>query len=124
MLFHFIYPLTKWVSIFNVFGYITFRAVFAFIITFLFCLLLFPVFIRKMKNWKASQIIRDDGPQSHQVKVGTPTMGGVIVIIGIVLSLLICGNFKNYYILIILACSIGFGLIGFLDDYLIFSKKS
>ncbi|MBP7552471.1 MAG: phospho-N-acetylmuramoyl-pentapeptide-transferase [Spirochaetes bacterium] len=124
MLYHFIYPLSEWFSAFNVFGYITFRSVFAFIISFILCLIIFPKFIAYMKEKKAAQIIRDDGPQTHKQKVGTPTMGGLVVILAIVVSLLICGNFKNLYILIIIACSIGFAFIGFLDDYLKLSQKS
>lgn len=124
MLYHFIYPLSKFFTGFNIFGYITFRTVIAFILTFLICLLIFPKFINVMKNWKASQIIRDDGPESHKDKIGTPTMGGLLVIIAVVINILICGNFSNLYILIILFCTISFGIIGFFDDFLKISRKS
>jgi len=124
MLYHFLYSLTKWITGFNIFGYITFRSVIAFLISFIICLAFFPWFIEKMKRWKASQIIRVEGPQSHQIKVGTPTMGGFLVIIAIVISLLVCGNFNNLYILVILFATISFGIVGFFDDYLKITKKS
>ena len=81
MLFHFLYSLADKFTFFNIFGYITFRAVLAFIIAFVFCMIAFPPFIRKMKAIKAAQIIRTDGPQTHLAKVGTPTMGGIVFII-------------------------------------------
>ncbi|MCG8572891.1 MAG: phospho-N-acetylmuramoyl-pentapeptide-transferase, partial [Spirochaetes bacterium] len=124
MLYHFIYPLTKYITGLNIFGYITVRSVIAFMIAFIICVLFFPVFIRKMKHWKANQIIREEGPQSHMDKVGTPTMGGLLVIISVVAALLICGNFANLYTLIITFCTLSFAVIGFLDDYLKISKKS
>jgi len=124
MLYHFLYPLAKELTFFNIFGYITFRAIIAFVIAFIFCIFAFPPFIRKMKAIKAAQIIRDDGPQTHLAKVGTPTMGGLIIIFGMLISLLICGNFANFYVIVMIFCTIGFALIGFLDDYLKISRKS
>jgi phospho-N-acetylmuramoyl-pentapeptide-transferase len=124
MLYHFIYKFAKWISFFNVFGYITFRAVISFIITFITSLLFFPKFIKMMTIWKANQIIRDDGPKTHNKKIGTPTMGGLLVIISIIFSLLICGNFNNKYILIVIFATISFALIGFLDDFLKITKKT
>lgn len=124
MLYHFLYSLKKYFSFLNVFGYITFRSVVAFILSFLIAIIFFPLLIDAMKKWKASQIIRDDGPQSHQGKSGTPTMGGVLVVISIVISMIICGNFNNLFIIILLGATILFAFIGFLDDYLKISKKS
>ena len=124
MLYHIIYPLAKTFGFINVFGYITFRSVLAFLITFLLCVLVFPFFIKKMVQFKVNQIVRKEGPQSHQIKVGTPTMGGFLVIIGMVTSLLICGNFNNFYVLIILFATISFGVVGFFDDYLKITRKS
>jgi phospho-N-acetylmuramoyl-pentapeptide-transferase len=124
MLFHFIYRLSKWFTAFNVFGYITFRAVIAFIITFALCLIFFPGFIEFLKKWKANQIIREEGPKSHNAKIGTPTMGGLLVIGALLISILICGNFFNLYTIIILFATIGFAVIGFIDDYLKISKKT
>ena len=72
------------------------------LITFLICLLAFPAYIKSMRKWKANQIIREEGPESHKEKIGTPTMGGLLVIISVIINLIICGNFSNLYILIIL----------------------
>ncbi len=124
MLFHFLYELKKYFGIFNVFGYITFRAVVAFIISFLLAIIFFPKFIEIMKRWKASQIIRKDGPASHFGKSGTPTMGGFLVVISIVITMLICGNFNNLFIIILIGSTILFAFIGFLDDYLKITRKS
>ena len=124
MLYHFIFPISKWITGLNVFGYITFRSVIAFITTFLLCVIFFPIFIKILIKWKANQIIREEGPKSHNSKTGTPTMGGFLVIVSMLISLLICGNFKNLYILIILFATITFAIIGFVDDYLKISKKT
>lgn len=124
MLFHLLFPLSKYYTFLNVFGYITFRSAFAFIMSFILSLILFPVFIKKMRAWKASQIIREDGPESHMSKVGTPTMGGVVVIFVSLLTMLVCGNFYNLYILVLLFCTISFGIVGMIDDYLKLSRRS
>lgn len=124
MLYHFIYPLAQKITFFNVFGYITFRGAIAFVLSFLLCLIFFPPFIKKMKEVKAAQIIRTEGPKSHLTKVGTPTMGGLVVIVVTVITMLICGRLDNLYILLLLFCTISFGVIGVLDDYLKLSRHS
>lgn len=124
MFFHFLYGLKKYVGFLNVFGYITFRSVLAFIISFIIAIIFFPKFIDIMKRWKASQIIREEGPLSHIAKTGTPTIGGILVVISIVISMIICGNFSNLFIIILIIATILFAFIGFLDDYLKISKKS
>ena len=124
MLYHLIFPISKWITGFNVFGYITFRSVVAFIITFLLCIIFFPILIKIFTKWNANQVIREDGPKSHNSKFGTPTMGGILVIISLLISLLICGNFNNLYILIILFATISFAIIGFIDDFLKVSQKT
>ena len=77
-----------------------------------------------MKRYKAAQIIREDGPETHLNKVGTPTMGGVVVIAVVLITMLVTGNFSNHFILILIFCTISFGIIGVLDDYLKIAKKS
>jgi phospho-N-acetylmuramoyl-pentapeptide-transferase len=124
MLYHFLYPLSKYITGFNVFYYITFRSVIAFLISFIICIIFFPAFIKKLLAIKAKQVIRTDGPATHQAKVGTPTMGGLLIIISMLISMAVCGNFSNLYILIILFATVSFGIIGFLDDYLKISRKS
>ena len=124
MLYHIIHPFLLYLTGVGVFSYITIRAIIAFVISFVLCLFAFPVFIKKMKEWKASQIIRDEGPQSHLLKIGTPTMGGIVVIIIMLISMFFCGNFNNDYILIIIFVTITLGIVGFVDDYLKVIKKS
>lgn len=116
--------LSKYFFALNLFRYITVRSVLAFLITFFICMVFFPLFIKAMKQWKASQSIREEGPKSHSKKAGTPTMGGVLVIISLLVSLLLCGNFTNLYMVIILFATVAFALIGFIDDYLKVSKRT
>ncbi len=125
MLYHIIFKLSNKFTLFNVFGYITFRSVIAFILSFTLCVIFFPRFIKFLTKWKANQIIREEGPKKHlDSKVGTPTMGGLLVIVSILISLLFCGNFLNLYIWIMLFATITFAIIGFFDDYLKISKKT
>lgn len=125
MLYHIIFNFSKRFTLLNVFGYITVRAVIAFILSFFICFIFFPRFIKFLIKWKANQIIREEGPKKHlDSKVGTPTMGGLLVIVSIIISLIICGNFFNLYIWIILFATVTFAIIGFLDDYLKISKKT
>ncbi|MBN2547014.1 MAG: phospho-N-acetylmuramoyl-pentapeptide-transferase [Spirochaetes bacterium] len=124
MLYHFAAKLSDYIFVFNVFRYISFRSVIAFLLSFMICMIFFPLFIKKMTQWKANQAIREYGPKSHNKKIGTPTMGGFLVVASIIITMLICGNFNNLYILIILFATIAFALIGFIDDFLKISKKT
>ena len=123
MIYHFLYPLSDILSVFNVFRYITFRTIYAGLTAFLICFLLGPTFIRKLRQMQVGQFIREDGPKSHQTKAGTPTMGGTLIIFSITLSTLFWSNLSNYYIWICLLVTIGYGVIGFIDDYLMLIKK-
>ena len=117
MIYEFLYPLHTVFSFFNVFRYITFRTIFASITALLICLLLGRLFIGKLQNLQIDQQIRDDGPQTHLVKKGTPTMGGILIIFAVVISTLLWANFAVGYVWLALLVTIGFGIIGFLDDY-------
>lgn len=123
MVYHLLYPLSDIISVFNVFRYITFRTIYAGLTAFLLCFLLGPRFIRKLRELQVGQFIREDGPQSHQTKAGTPTMGGTLIIFSITLSTLCWSNLSNCYIWICLLVIIGYGIIGFIDDYLMLIKK-
>ena len=123
MLYHLLYPLHVTISAFNVFRYITFRAIYASLTAFLICFILGPWFIRKLRAMQVGQYIRDDGPQAHLKKAGTPTMGGTLIIFAIVLSTLLWANLTNFYIWILLGISISYAAIGFVDDYLMQVKK-
>ena len=117
MIYHLLYPLHTTFSFFNVFRYITFRTIFASITALLICLIIGPWMIRKLQEMQIGQQIRDDGPQSHLVKKGTPTMGGILIIFAVVISTLLWTNLSNNYVWLILLVTVGYGLIGFIDDF-------
>ena len=123
MLYHLLYPLHTTFSVFNVFRYITFRTIYASLTAFFICFLLGPWMIRKLGAMQVGQYIRDDGPKTHLDKAGTPTMGGTLIIISIVASILLWSDLTNYFVWIVLFVTIGYGTIGFIDDYLMQVKK-
>ncbi len=117
MIYYLLYPLHTAYSFFNVFRYITFRTIFASITALLICLVVGPWLIRKLQSLQIDQQIREDGPQSHQIKKGTPTMGGVLIIFAVVISTVLWTNLSINYTWLILLVTVGFGLVGFIDDY-------
>ena len=123
MLYHLLYPLHTTFSVFNVFRYITFRTIYASLTAFFICFLLGPWMIRKLANMQVRQYIRDDGPKSHLDKAGTPTMGGTLIILSLTAAILLWSDLTNYYVWIVLFVIIGYGAIGFIDDYLMQVKK-
>ena len=124
MLYSLLYSLHDVFSPFNVFRYITFRTSLAVLSAIFFSLLLGPWLIRKLKRFSMTQQIRDDGPKSHMNKAGTPTMGGFLIIFSIALSIFLWGDLENIYIWIMILSLVGFGAIGFLDDYLKIIRKN
>jgi phospho-N-acetylmuramoyl-pentapeptide-transferase len=102
---------------FRVFNYITFRAVMATVTALLIGLAAGPWVIRKLTALKMGQAIRADGPQTHLVKTGTPTMGGVLILIGIFVSCMLWADLSNRFIWIVMIVTFGFGAIGWVDDY-------
>ncbi|MBI5051099.1 MAG: phospho-N-acetylmuramoyl-pentapeptide-transferase [Nitrospirae bacterium] len=118
------YNLHDWFSPFNIFRYITFRSAMAAITALLISFLLAPWVIEKLKKFSLTQYVRDDGPQTHVNKAGTPTMGGVLILASIILSILMWGDLTSKYIWIMMLATIGFGLIGFTDDYLKFTRQN
>ena len=124
MIYYLLYPLHTSYSFFNVFRYITFRTIFASITALLICLVVGPWLIQKLQSLQIDQQIREDGPQSHQIKKGTPTMGGVLIIFAVVISTVLWANLSINYTWLILLVTIGFGLIGFIDDYRKLAGKS
>lgn len=123
MIYHFLYPLHTTFSVFNVFRYITFRTIYASLTAFLICFLLGPWMIRKLSLMQVEQHIRADGPQSHSQKAGTPTMGGSLIIIAVALSTLLWANLNNSLVWVALLSLLGFGAIGFIDDYMMQVRK-
>ena len=113
--------LTQWlaqdVRAFNVFQYITLRAVLATLTALAISLLAGPLVIRKLTAYKIGQAVRDDGPQSHLTKAGTPTMGGALVLLSILITTLLWGDLTNRFVWAVLVVTFGFGAIGWVDDY-------
>jgi phospho-N-acetylmuramoyl-pentapeptide-transferase len=118
MLYSLLYSLHDWVSPFNVFRYITFRTAVAIMSAMLITFIFAPWVVERLKRLSVTQQIRDDGPGSHASKSGTPTMGGILIIASIVLTMLLWGDLKNGYIWIMIGSILGFGVIGLVDDYL------
>ncbi len=124
MLYHLLYPLSHNLSVFNVFRYITVRSFFAFLIATAVSILWGKYFIRFMQAKQFGQVVRDDGPESHLKKAGTPTMGGVVILGSIVVALLFCGNFTSIPLLVSLGVMCSYFGLGFLDDYYKVLKKN
>jgi phospho-N-acetylmuramoyl-pentapeptide-transferase len=109
--------LAKDVRLFNVFGYITLRAVLACMTALAIALILGPFVIRKLTAYKIGQSVRDDGPKSHLTKAGTPTMGGALILLSIGITTLLWGDLSNRYLWVVLLVTLAFGTIGWIDDY-------
>jgi phospho-N-acetylmuramoyl-pentapeptide-transferase len=123
MFYHLFVPLTKYFTGFNLFRYITFRTGCAVVTALIICLLLGPFFIRLLKKYQTGEVIRDEGPASHKSKAGTPTMGGLIILAGIVVPTLLWANLSNFFVLMALLVTVWLGLLGYMDDYLKVIKK-
>lgn len=117
MLYHLLYPLASDIKLFNVFKYLTFRSIYSMITALVLCFLVGPWVIRKLEGLQARQVIRTDGPESHLKKQGTPTMGGVLILVSIIVPTLLWADLRNYYVWLTLFIVVGFGAIGFVDDY-------
>jgi phospho-N-acetylmuramoyl-pentapeptide-transferase len=124
MLYHLLYPLSSIFSPFNIFQYTTFRAGGAILTSLIITFIIAPIIIRNLKKYKIGQTVRDDGPKTHQVKSGTTTMGGIIIILSLLMSSLLWARLDNHLILWLIAATIYFGMIGFADDYLKLVKKN
>ncbi len=122
MLYLLLYPLHTQFSIFNVFRYLSFRIIYAAITAFLIAFVLAPALIRQLQSYGIGQKIRDDGPSHHQVKGGTPTMGGILILFAVVMSTLLWTDLTSPYVWLAVSAMIGFGAIGLLDDYLKYSR--
>ena len=124
MLYHLFYPLSEEHIVFNIFRYITFRSVMAFIIAVVVSIFWGKYFIRFMKSRQFGQVIRDDGPESHFKKAGTPTMGGVFLVGSVLAALAFAGNFFSVPLLLTLLVMASFFVLGYLDDYFKVLKKN
>ncbi len=124
MLYHLLFPLREEIGFFNIFRYITFRSILAFLIATVISIIWGKFFISYMQKKQFGQVVRNDGPQSHLKKAGTPTMGGVFIISTVILTLLICANFFSLPVVAVLVVMVSYFLLGFLDDYLKVLKKN
>lgn len=123
MIYHFLYPLRDIFSPFNVFQYITFRAAGALLTALSLSFLFGPLLIEKLRAMKIGQIIRTDGPRTHLAKAGTPTMGGILILITLLLSTLLWARMDNRFILLAILSAILLGVLGFVDDYMKLVKQ-
>jgi phospho-N-acetylmuramoyl-pentapeptide-transferase len=120
LLYEQLYPTVK---VFNVFRYVTLRAMLASLTSLFLCVLLGPWFIKKIREFQWGQHIREDGPKSHQKKAGTPTMGGLLILTSILVSTLLWADLRHLYVWIAIFALICFGVIGFIDDYAKVARK-
>ena len=118
MLFHLLYPLHTQLSLLNVLQYITFRTAAASLSAFVFTLVLGPWMIRKLRGFEIGQVIRYDGPEGHQPKAGTPTMGGFLILGAAIIPTLLWADLRNSYVWVAVLATLAFAAIGFIDDYL------
>ncbi len=124
MLYHLLYPLHTHYTFFNLFRYITFRCIYATITSLIISFVLGPTLIRRLRVHQIGQTIRKDGPASHLKKEGTPTMGGVMILLSILIPTLLWAELANPYIWIAIFVTLCFGILGVVDDYLKVSRKN
>ena len=125
MFYNLLYPLHEYYSLFNLFGYVTFRTGGAIMTALIICFIIAPRMIRWLKaKQKEGQPIRQDGPESHFQKAGTPTMGGLMILVSVSISTLLWSDLTNPYVWISMLVMVGYGLIGFADDYLKLTKRN
>ncbi len=124
MLYHLLYPLHTEYSVLYVFRYITFRTIYATITALMISFLLGPWLIATLQRLQIGQTIRKVGPESHFVKEGTPTMGGALILLAIILPTLLWADLTNIYVWVTLLVISGYGAVGFIDDYLKVVRKN
>ncbi len=124
MLFWLLYQkLFPYIPVFRIFRYVTFRCVFASLTALLIGLLIGPFVIDRLRQFQIGQYIREEGPQSHHKKGGTPTMGGVLICISVLVPTLLWSNLSNPYVWLVVFATTAFAAIGFADDYIKVVKK-
>jgi phospho-N-acetylmuramoyl-pentapeptide-transferase len=116
-----LYELFDWlandISAFNVFRYLTFRAILGVLTALAICFVIGPALIRKLTQYKVGQVVRTDGPQTHLTKAGTPTMGGALILIAVFVATVLWADLSNRHVWLVLAAMLSFGAIGWVDDY-------
>jgi phospho-N-acetylmuramoyl-pentapeptide-transferase len=124
VLYHWLYPLSADLILFNVFRYISFRTIMATLMALMITFLLGRPLVDYLKALQIGQTIRNDGPQSHLEKSGTPTMGGILILFAMTVSAIFWARLDNIYVWIVLGVTLIYGGIGFVDDYLKFIRHS
>jgi phospho-N-acetylmuramoyl-pentapeptide-transferase len=124
VLYHILYSLSYIFTPFNIFQYITFRAGGAVLTSMLICFIVGHYLIRELAKFEIKQVVRTDGPSTHLSKKGTPTMGGIIILLSVVISVLLWARLDNRFIIWLLIGSIWFGFLGFCDDFLKLKKRN
>ena len=118
-----LYEAALWIArnpefhVFNVFTYITLRVVLAALTALAISFIVGPAMIRKLTTYKIGQAVRDDGPRTHLVKTGTPTMGGALILVSVAITTLLWADLANRYVWIVLLTTLGFGIVGWVDDW-------
>src|SRR6478672_8637860 len=126
ILYEFLYPLNKYwapLRVLNVFQYITFRTAYASITALIISLVLGPWLITRLRDFQIGQQIREEGPKSHQKKAGTPTMGGLLIVVSIVIPTLLWTNLRNRFVWLLLLSTVAYASVGFADDYIKIVKR-
>ena len=121
VIYELLYPLSTkfgWAGVLNVLRYVPFRAIMATITAMVLCFFLAPWFIRELQKKQIGQIVRDEGPASHRVKAGTPTMGGSLILLAVLVPTMLWADVKNAFVLATAAVTAGYGAIGYIDDRL------
>src|SRR5947199_5922897 len=124
MLFHLLYAFHTQISVLNVTRYITFRTAAASLSALAISLALGPWMVRTLREFQIGQVIRQEGPQTHRPKAGTPTMGGLLILTASLVPTLLWADLGNVYVWIAIFTTAGFGAIGFADDYLKIVRRS
>jgi phospho-N-acetylmuramoyl-pentapeptide-transferase len=124
MLYHLLFAFHDQVSILNVTRYITFRTAAASVTALALSLMLGPWMIRRLGDFQVGQVIRQEGPASHRAKAGTPTMGGILILVSALVPCLLWVDLTNIYVWIAVATTVSFGAIGFADDYLKVTRRT
>ena len=127
MMYEFLYPLrhtVSWLGWLNVLRYVPFRVIAATITAMLISFFISPWFIRKLQSQQIGQVVREDGPATHLVKSGTPTMGGALILLSVLVPTILWCDPRNVFVWATTAVTAGYGVIGYLDDYLKIKKKN
>jgi phospho-N-acetylmuramoyl-pentapeptide-transferase len=121
VIYELLYPMSTrfgWASVLNVLRYVPFRIIMATLTAMLLCFFLAPWFIRQLQSKQIGQVIRKEGPASHQIKAGTPTMGGALILLALLVSTMLWVDVHNIFVMATAGVTAGYGLIGYLDDHL------